>query len=615
MGYTCAGGQFDGYTLTTERDRQLCTEGGGEIRPGSGPSNDGCAGETVSNFSAATGRPVNIAPLYAAQATWERTEQMQLLTQLAAVSVPAVEAIQRDDPELADELSNGLNRLASVCTAVLNPDSSEVVYTEDDHVYFSELARRVAEHGDDGHLSDLLDQIIMVAGEFRGLDSRAIHDQLGVPLPEMPEANPTETDVQLPIPAALFQHEPGHEWKRPWEQPITDVTWDRTPVFELLVHLLRAERAIDEKARSLGVLAAAPQGSVTALAEGGFVQRFADCDIYYSPDTGAHEVHGEIRRKYNIVNGPIRLGLPVTDESGCPDGVGRFNHFSKQSSIYWTPRTGPFYVRGPVRFRWASTGWERGPMGYPVGDEESLPGLYASDNPDMQWGTFQHGIVFAQAGNGQFAPAAVASEQQVRTALFSAMDARMPAKAVIIGGITLTAKPGLYGVDLLGVDDWDYNFYRAVPRTSRVRVRGFVSISAPVPDPTFTIDLGLRFSSTWPTASFTYPSHKTIIATLVSTRIHVDGVFSETIANEIANAVRDTFQAGPGHPEVTGPSMVLATVPTGANQTGKGNLDLLEVMLAADGSLHVLVNPLPGVAGGLRRFMAQRALDSALDNL
>ncbi len=65
------------------------------------------------------------------------------------------------------------------------------------------------------------------------------------------------------------------------------------------------------------------------------------------------------------------LGLPTTDETATPDGVGRFNHFtgSGGSSIYWTPTTGAQEIQGLIRARWAASGWERGPLGYPATDE------------------------------------------------------------------------------------------------------------------------------------------------------------------------------------------------------------------------------------------------------
>jgi uncharacterized protein with LGFP repeats len=96
--------------------------------------------------------------------------------------------------------------------------------------------------------------------------------------------------------------------------------------------------------------------------------------IYWTPGTGAHEIQGDIRSRWAALGweaGP--LGYPVTDESGTPDGVGRFNHFSKGASVYWTPSTGAHAVYGAIRAEWAATGWETGPMGYPTTDETGTP--------------------------------------------------------------------------------------------------------------------------------------------------------------------------------------------------------------------------------------------------
>jgi hypothetical protein len=83
-----------------------------------------------------------------------------------------------------------------------------------------------------------------------------------------------------------------------------------------------AIQAIDQAAQRLGGLpgAAGRFGKVA----GGWVQEYEGCDIYCSEGTGAHEVHGDIRAKYNALQGANGvLGLPVTDETGTPDGVGR----------------------------------------------------------------------------------------------------------------------------------------------------------------------------------------------------------------------------------------------------------------------------------------------------
>ena len=66
------------------------------------------------------------------------------------------------------------------------------------------------------------------------------------------------------------------------------------------------------------------------------------------------------------------MGFPVTDELGTPDGRGRFNHF-EGGSIYWTPQTHAHEVHGAIRDKWASMGWERSRLGYPIGDEKGPP--------------------------------------------------------------------------------------------------------------------------------------------------------------------------------------------------------------------------------------------------
>jgi uncharacterized protein with LGFP repeats len=83
-----------------------------------------------------------------------------------------------------------------------------------------------------------------------------------------------------------------------------------------------------------------------------------------------HEVHGAILEKYQELGAESSfLGYPVTDESGTPDGVGRFNHF-QAGSIYWTPSTGAHEVHGLIRDYWSAHGWERNAaLGYPISDE------------------------------------------------------------------------------------------------------------------------------------------------------------------------------------------------------------------------------------------------------
>jgi hypothetical protein len=58
--------------------------------------------------------------------------------------------------------------------------------------------------------------------------------------------------------------------------------------------------------------------------------------------------------------------------------VGRYNHFQR-GSIYWTPSTGAHEVHGSIRTKWASLGWERSVLGYPITDEYSVTGGRESD--------------------------------------------------------------------------------------------------------------------------------------------------------------------------------------------------------------------------------------------
>jgi uncharacterized protein with LGFP repeats len=106
---------------------------------------------------------------------------------------------------------------------------------------------------------------------------------------------------------------------------------------------------------------------------GGAVSRFQGGSIFWSPATGAHELHGAILGAYMFMGGSSSfLGFPVTNETGTPDGVGRYNHF-QNGSIYWTFATGAHEVHGAIRDFWANSFWEFGPLGYPTSSELPTP--------------------------------------------------------------------------------------------------------------------------------------------------------------------------------------------------------------------------------------------------
>ena len=116
--------------------------------------------------------------------------------------------------------------------------------------------------------------------------------------------------------------------------------------------------------------------------------------IYWTPASGAHEVQGLIRRLWATTGweGGI-LGYPTTDERTTPDRAGRYNHFTGSAgSIYWSPATGAHEVHGAIAARWAALGWERSPLGYPTSNEHPVPGGRVSN--------FAHGTITWTAATG-----------------------------------------------------------------------------------------------------------------------------------------------------------------------------------------------------------------------
>lgn len=132
---------------------------------------------------------------------------------------------------------------------------------------------------------------------------------------------------------------------------------------------------------------------VVATTSGTAVQWFDTGRMYWREGLGAREVHGAIMARYAGL-GSVRsfLGFPLTDETPTPDGTGRYNHFEGGGSLYWTPATGARLVYGAIRTKWASMGWERGFLGYPVSDEVGVTAGRAS--------RFQGGTVYWSATTG-----------------------------------------------------------------------------------------------------------------------------------------------------------------------------------------------------------------------
>jgi hypothetical protein len=104
-------------------------------------------------------------------------------------------------------------------------------------------------------------------------------------------------------------------------------------------------------------------------------QQFKSGMISWHPETGAHIVWGKIGERW-IEIGRERFGYPITDEVWTADGRGRSNEFravqlagKPVASIYWSPETGAHEVFGAIRDKWMQLGAERSSLGYPISAE------------------------------------------------------------------------------------------------------------------------------------------------------------------------------------------------------------------------------------------------------
>ncbi|GAB3357539.1 N-acetylmuramoyl-L-alanine amidase [Modestobacter lapidis] len=136
-----------------------------------------------------------------------------------------------------------------------------------------------------------------------------------------------------------------------------------------------------------------PATPVTPLPGGAFAH-YANGSLYASTNTGAHVVRGVLRDKWASLGWENSwLGYPITDVAATPDGSGQFQHF-QQGSLYWSPATGAHAVAGAVRDKWSTTGWEVGYLGYPTTDQTPIRGGGA------QYAHFQGGSIYWSAATG-----------------------------------------------------------------------------------------------------------------------------------------------------------------------------------------------------------------------
>ena len=124
----------------------------------------------------------------------------------------------------------------------------------------------------------------------------------------------------------------------------------------------------------------------------------ADSSIYYSEATDAHQIGGDIGKRWGELRWEASyLGYPTTDEVSTPNGQGRVNHFER-GSVYWTGTTGAHDISSELTAVWGALGWEEGELGFPAMNSQIGPDYdptlrSAPVNRFPQQATFQRGFI------------------------------------------------------------------------------------------------------------------------------------------------------------------------------------------------------------------------------
>lgn len=138
----------------------------------------------------------------------------------------------------------------------------------------------------------------------------------------------------------------------------------------------------------LGPLGAA-QGAPYQIGKDGLAQNFDGGKIFYTPETGANVVTGQVLTKYESVGGPEGdLGFPTSSEvDGGLATASRMSSFAAKDSpiIFWTPDYGAVIVRGAMSAAWDRLGGAKGALGAPMADQ--------TENGDIISQRFSGGVV------------------------------------------------------------------------------------------------------------------------------------------------------------------------------------------------------------------------------
>ena len=162
--------------------------------------------------------------------------------------------------------------------------------------------------------------------------------------------------------------------------------------------LITSETLIEAKYKSLGGpagwLGSPTTGASRCPDNRGWYRHYQNGSIYLAPGLGAHEVHGAIRERWAAMGWEkSAVGYPTSDETDVGDQRGRVSKF-EHGAIYWTPQTGAHEVYGAILEKWLSLGGPKSFLGYPTTGEGDLP------NGRGRFNDFEHGEIAWSAARG-----------------------------------------------------------------------------------------------------------------------------------------------------------------------------------------------------------------------
>lgn len=133
-----------------------------------------------------------------------------------------------------------------------------------------------------------------------------------------------------------------------------------------------------------------PLGQASQVSSG-LEQLFQAGRMYYkSGSVSAHEVHGDILRKFLSSGGLQRWGFPITNEVDLKNSanqvIGKVSHF-EQCSVFWSSTTGAFEVHGDILKKYLELGGPVSELGFPTSDETRISNISGAG----QYNTFQKG--------------------------------------------------------------------------------------------------------------------------------------------------------------------------------------------------------------------------------